>query len=106
MRWISRGTTGRSGTAGNYITVRSAAKWGAKIVGNTDGSASCITADHQYVRFQDFELTGPGGASTGARHGVEVNANNVEVVGCHIHTLCQWSTGGTRRGGREQWRHG
>jgi Right handed beta helix region len=80
--------------SGGYITIRSQVKHGAKISGN-NGTAnqSAFEIQHQYIRLQDFEITGT--TSSGLRNGVLINADNVQVVGNHIHTTCQFLTGGT-----------
>lgn len=83
--------TSKGGTVGNFITVRSSVKHGATIAGNGDTSnQSGFEIKHEYVRLQDFTITGAR-----IRNGVLINANNVEVVGNHIHDICQFLTGGT-----------
>lgn len=87
-------TTSKGGTSGNFITIRSEVKHGAKISGNGgDANESAVFIQHQYIRVQDFEVTGT--TSSGVRNGIVVNANNVEVIGNHIHTICQFLTEGT-----------
>jgi hypothetical protein len=87
-------------SSGGYITLRSEVKHGATIYGNRNTDAETVVEiNHQYVRVQDFVITAEPNSS-GARNGVLINASNVQVVGNHIHTICQWSTGGTSwRGG-------
>jgi hypothetical protein len=86
--------TSKGGTAGNFITIRSETKYGAVISGTGDTTdEACISVNHQYIRIQDFTLTGTN--SSGVRHGVYVNANNVEVIGCLIYNICQFLTEGT-----------
>jgi hypothetical protein len=80
--------TTKGGSAGNFITVRSQVKHGATIVGG--GKDTAVDVKHEYVRFQDFTVTG---AET--RNGFLISANNVEIVGNHIHHITQWKTGGT-----------
>jgi hypothetical protein len=86
--------TSKGGSSGNFITIRSEVKHGAKISGN-DGTSneSAVEINHAYIRVQDFEITGTAGS--GLRNGVIVNADNVEVIGNHIHTTCQFLTEGT-----------
>lgn len=81
-------STTKGGAAGQFITFRSQVKHGATIVGT--GKNTAIDIKHEYVRFQDFTVTG---AET--RNGFLISANNVEIVGNHIHTIVQFLTGGT-----------
>ncbi|MBL8159265.1 hypothetical protein JNJ66_02305 [Candidatus Saccharibacteria bacterium] len=84
--------TTKGGTAEGIITIRSATRHGAKINGNNSTSSqSAVEINHEYIRFQDFEVTG----EMGTRHGVYAAANNIEIVGNHIHTICRFKTDGT-----------
>lgn len=86
--------TPKGGSAGNFITVKAENKWGATIKGDdSTAKQAAVEINHSYVRFQDFEITGD--VDSGLRNGVVVNASNVQVVGCHIHTICQFLTEGT-----------
>src|SRR5690606_3592599 len=86
--------TPKGGSAGNFITLRAETKWGATIKGDNDTAAqSAVEVNHGYVRFEDFEITGD--PESGLRNGVLINASNVEIVGNHIHTICQFLTGDT-----------
>jgi hypothetical protein len=80
--------TAKGGTAGNFVTYKSQVKHGATIVGGRKNTA--IDIKHEYVRFQDFTVTGAK-----VRNGFLINANNVEIIGNHIHSIVQWLTGGT-----------
>src|SRR5690606_35355994 len=72
---------------GNVITPKGGS------AGNPTTGQAAVEINHSYVRFQDFEITGD--VDSGLRNGVVVNASNVQVVGCHIHTICQFLTEGT-----------
>ena len=89
-------TTTKGGSAGNPITIKSAVRYGATIEG--DGSTAneaAVDIEHSYIRLEGFTITGPGGEGSGARIGVLINADNVDVVYNYIHTICQWLTDGT-----------
>lgn len=80
------------GSDGEFITLRSSTEHGAKINGNGDTSEqSAVEINSPYVRIQGFEITG----EQGVRNGVLINADNVEIIGNEIHTICQFLTGGT-----------
>ncbi|HEX6969055.1 MAG TPA: choice-of-anchor Q domain-containing protein [Micromonosporaceae bacterium] len=86
--------TPKGGSSGAYITVKAENKWGATIKGdNSDEKEAAVELNHEYVRIEGFEITGD--LDSGLRNGVSVNASNVQVVGCHIHTICQFLTEGT-----------
>lgn len=86
--------TTKGGTSGNFITFQSENKWGAKIVGNNlDADETAFLVNHPFIRVKNFEVT--GAASNGARNGVVIQNDNVEVIGNWIHHTCQFLTGGT-----------
>jgi len=85
-------TPTRGGSPAGFITVRAANRLGATICGNGDeDEQSAVVIKHPYLRFRDLVITG----KKGTRNGVLVGADNVEIIGCRIHTLCQFLTGGT-----------
>jgi len=85
-------TPTRGGSSAGFITVRAANKLGATIRGNGDeDEQSAVVIKHPYLRFRDLVITG----KKGTRNGVLVGADNVEIIGCRIHTLCQFLTDGT-----------
>jgi hypothetical protein len=87
-------TTKGGSSSGGYITIRSETKYGAKILGsNGTSNQSAFEINHAYIRVEGFEITGKSGS--GLRNGVIVNANNVQVVGNHIHHCTQFLTEGT-----------
>jgi chondroitinase B-like protein/glycosyl hydrolase family 16 len=88
-------TTKGGSSSGGYITIRSEVKHGAVITGVRTGDESAVKIDHQYIRLQDFTITSASSGSSSIRNGVVINANNVQVVGNHIHTTCQFLTEGT-----------
>lgn len=82
----------KGGSAGKFITIRSQTKYGATIYGNNKTSRqSAVEVNAPYVRVQDMTITG----AQGVRNGVLINADNVEIVGNEIHTICRFLTGGT-----------
>lgn len=80
--------TTKGGSAGNFITFKSQVKHGATIVGGEERSA--VEIKHPYIRFQDFTITGDK-----VRNGILLAADNVEIIGNHIHHITQWKTGNT-----------
>ena len=71
-------TTSKGGSSsGGYITIRSETKHAATIVGE------CLI-EHQYIRLQDFEITGRN-----VQFACDVTANNVQVVGNKIHGIAK-----------------
>jgi Right handed beta helix region len=82
----------KGGSSAGFITVRAANRLGAKIHGNGDEhDQTAVVVKHPYLRFQDLVITG----DHGTRNGVLISADNVEIIGCRIHTLCQFLTEGT-----------
>ncbi len=81
-------TTSKGGASGQLITFKSQTKYGAIITGS--GQAAAVTIKQPFIRFQDFAVTGDQ-----ARYGFEVDANDVQIVGNHIHGITQWLTGST-----------
>jgi hypothetical protein len=85
-------TPTKGGSPAGFITVRAANRLGATIHGNGDeDEQSAVVIKRPYLRFQDLVITG----KKGTRNGVLVGADNVEIIGCRIHTLCQFLTDGT-----------
>jgi hypothetical protein len=85
-------TPTKGGSPAGFITVRAANRLGATIQGNGDeDEQSAVVIKRPYLRFQDLVITG----KKGTRNGVLVGADNVEIIGCRIHTLCQFLTDGT-----------
>ncbi len=70
-------TTSKGGTAGNYITIRSATKHGARL------TSGCLI-QHEYIRLQDFEITGAG-----IVYACDVVKNNVNIKGNKIHGIAK-----------------
>ncbi len=87
--------TSKGGTAsGGYITIKPLNRYGAKIQGNgSTTNQSAFEINHSYIRVEGFEIFGSSGS--GLRNGVIINADNVQVVGNHIHHCTQFLTGGT-----------
>jgi hypothetical protein len=85
-------TPTKGGSSAGFITVRAANRLGATIRGNGDeDEQSAVVIKRPYLRFQDLVITG----RKGTRNGVLIGADNVEIIGCRIHTLCQFLTDGT-----------
>jgi parallel beta helix pectate lyase-like protein/uncharacterized protein DUF1565 len=85
-------TPTKGGSPAGFITVRAANRLGATIHGNGDeDEQSAVVIKRPYLRFQDLVITG----KKGTRNGVLVGADNVEIIGCRIHALCQFLTDGT-----------
>ena len=85
-------TPTKGGSPAGFITVRAANRLGATIHGNGDeDEQSAVVIKRPYLRFQDLVITG----KKGTRNGVLVGADNVEIIGCRIHTLCQFLTDDT-----------
>jgi Protein of unknown function (DUF1565) len=69
----------RGGTAGGgHITLRSANKHGAKIIGE-------LLVDKEYIEIRDMEITGPDSV----RFACDVTADHVTIRGNKIHDICR-----------------
>ncbi|MBV9921115.1 MAG: polysaccharide lyase family 7 protein [Pseudonocardia sp.] len=88
---ITVSSGGSSG--GGFITIRSEVPRAAIISGNSAGSQSAVQINAPYVRLQELTITGT--PTSGVRYGVDVEADHVEVLNCHIHQICQFETEGT-----------
>lgn len=80
------------GAAGKYLTIRAQNRWGAIINGNGNTSKqAAVELNADYVRIQDLTITG----ELGVREGILIGANNLQIVGNHIHQICNFLTDGT-----------
>ncbi len=84
-------TVNRGGTSGNFVTFKSANKYGAKL----DGGNICrdgwvIGNGVSYVRIQDFEITGYAASGGTWADGLQLDCgtcSNINIVGNKIHDV-------------------
>ncbi len=84
-------TVNRGGTSGNFVTFKSANKYGAKL----DGGNICrdgwvIGNGVSYVRIQDFEITGYAASGGTWADGLQLDCgtcSNIDIVGNKIHDI-------------------
>ncbi len=83
----------RGGTSSAWVTFKSKNKWGAKIDGLNNRTKHGWHLDAPYVIVQDFDIYGMGGTvgHQGA-DGVDVEANNIKVIGNNIHDIGRYCT--------------